>query len=256
MPSVTQNEAVWGHDYHWNQGGDEWSDPFGGTDELWEKVILPRIGHLLGGRTVEIAPGYGRITAKLLPLVEHLTAVDLNERCIDNCRERFAGSEKLALYTNDGRSLPMVPDRSVDFVVSFDALVHVDEDVMESYLDEIARVLTPSGAAFIHHSNVGSYLNPIGLLGARIRRRVNARTNHNWRGSDVSAATLRAHAHRLGLKLNVAEQITWRSRLLNDCFSLFSWSGDELTTRNYRFFEKPGATAEALEAYRSITSSG
>jgi SAM-dependent methyltransferase len=238
VPTVEQNLEVWGQTDPWHRGGHDWSDPFGGTDVLWESVLVPRIGHLLGGRTVEIAPGYGRMTAKLLPRVDHLVAVDLNQNCIDACGERFDGFPQLELFTNDGRSLPMIADGSVDFVFSFDALVHVDADVMETYFTEIARVLKPTGAAFIHHSNVGSYLNPIRrVLGDRVADRVNRRTNHNWRGADVSAAGLRAHAHRLGLKVNVAEQVNWHSKMLNDCFSLISWSGEETTLRNRRFFQ-------------------
>jgi SAM-dependent methyltransferase len=251
VPTVEQNVAVWGQQDPWSRGGDDWSDTFGGTDLLWDLVVLPRICHLLGGRTVEIAPGYGRMTAKLLPLVEHLTAADLNQNCVDACEERFVDAAHLEVYKNDGRTLAMIPDASVDFVFSFDALVHTDADVMESYLGEVARVLAPGGAAFIHHSNVGSYLDPVRrLLGRRAAERLNARTNCNWRGADVSATRLRAHAHRVGLKLNVAEQVTWHSRLLNDCFSLFSRSGAETTIKDWRFFRGSAATADVIKAYR------
>lgn len=253
MPSVAQNEAVWGHESVWDRGGDEWSDPFGGTSALWYGMLEPRIGHLLRGRGVEIAPGYGRITARMLPLVDHLTAVDLNQVCVDACSERFADAEHFEVFKNDGRSLGMVPDNSADFVVSFDALVHVDIDVMRAYLTEVARVLKPDGVAFVHHSNAGSYLNPIGrFLGNGARARVSARTNHNWRGVDVCSTLIRDHAHSLGLKMNVAERITWHSKLLNDCFSLFSFGGSEATFTNYKFFDRPRATSDVLAAYRAV----
>src|SRR5579859_8081721 len=41
---------------------------------------------------------------------------------------------------NDGTSLAMIEDGTVDLVFSFDSLVHVEADVMDAYLDEIARV--------------------------------------------------------------------------------------------------------------------
>ena len=49
---------------------------------------------------------------------------------------------------NDGQSLPMVADSSIDLAFSFDSLVHVEDDVMPSYLDELARVLSEDGVAF------------------------------------------------------------------------------------------------------------
>jgi SAM-dependent methyltransferase len=253
MPSVEENEAAWGQVGPWARAGDDWSDQFGGTGRLWERVLEPRIGHLLYGTVVEIAPGYGRITARLQPRAANLVAVDLNQLCVDACAERFAGCDNLTVAKNDGRSLPMIPDGSVDMVVSWDALVHVDMNVMRSYFTEIDRVLKPSGAAFVHHSNVGSYLDPIGrALGGRVRQRVNARTNHNWRGPDVSARRVRAHARELGMRASVTERVTWHSKLLNDCFSLLSRSGGEVTTRNYRFFARPEAPPATLAAYRAV----
>jgi Methyltransferase domain len=51
----------------------------------------------------------------------------------------------------------MVPDQSIDFVFSYDSLVHADTEVLSAYLSEVARVLTPTGAAFLHHSNLSEY---------------------------------------------------------------------------------------------------
>ena len=35
-------------------------------------------------------------------------------------------------YLNDGRSLSMIADGSVDFIFSFDSFVHPDRDVVET----------------------------------------------------------------------------------------------------------------------------
>jgi hypothetical protein len=45
----------------------------------------------------------------------------------------------------------MVADGSIEFAVSSDSLVHAEADVLESYASKLARVLNPSGVAFIHH---------------------------------------------------------------------------------------------------------
>jgi cyclopropane fatty-acyl-phospholipid synthase-like methyltransferase len=39
-----------------------------------------------------------------------------------------------------------------DFVFSFDSLVHVESDVIENYLTQLAKKLKPNGIGFIHHS--------------------------------------------------------------------------------------------------------
>jgi hypothetical protein len=51
----------------------------------------------------------------------------------------------------------MVPDDSIDFVFSFDSLVHAEADVMQAYLNQLVRKLKLNGVGFIHHSNIGEY---------------------------------------------------------------------------------------------------
>ena len=70
-------------------------------------------------RILEIAPGHGRWTSFLLDHCDDLLGVDLSESCIDMCREPFANLPKARFFVNDGTSLPMVHDNSVDFVFSF-----------------------------------------------------------------------------------------------------------------------------------------
>jgi len=87
---------------------------------------------------------------------DHYIGVDLNSNCISACQERFADVKHAAFYANDGKSLAMVEDSSVDFAFSFDSLVHAEMDVIEAYCRELSRKLSPSGVAFIHHSNLGA----------------------------------------------------------------------------------------------------
>jgi SAM-dependent methyltransferase len=46
-----------------------------------------------------------------------------------------------------------VPDASLDFVWSFDSVVHMDPPVVRAYLREIGRVLRPGGSAVVHHAD-------------------------------------------------------------------------------------------------------
>ena len=141
MGDVAENRKVWNETCDWSRRGEEWSDWFGGTEAEWFGALLPRIhSHVPTGTILEIAPGYGR-TQYLKDLCDRLIVVDLAERCIFHCRERFADASNIEYHVNDGRSLEMVPDDSIDFAFSFDSLVHVQTDVLASYLQQLSQKL-------------------------------------------------------------------------------------------------------------------
>ena len=153
MPSIAANLS-WGT-YDWPQQGEEWSEEWGDAETQWHATILPRIRRFLPAkRILEIAPGYGRWTGFLINASEQYTGIDLNPECVAACRKRFAGAPHARFESNDGKSLAVVPDDSIDFAFSFDSLVHVEIEVIEAYLGELSRKLSPSGIAFLHHSNL------------------------------------------------------------------------------------------------------
>jgi hypothetical protein len=91
MPSIGDNQKTWQEIYDWSNGGDEWSQVWGGEDMQWYGVILPRIQAFVTDperkhtpRTIlEIAPGFGRWTKYLKDLCDRLVVVDLAPKCID-----------------------------------------------------------------------------------------------------------------------------------------------------------------------------
>ena len=98
MPSIELNRDHWGSNYAWPEGGDEWSHDWGDVDTQWFGSILPRIRAFVPApQILEIAPGFGRWTRFLKDLCDDLTIVDLNENCIERCRERFRGLIKYYL---------------------------------------------------------------------------------------------------------------------------------------------------------------
>ena len=170
MAGVDENLTQWSEGWDWSDAGEGWSEWWGGTPALWFGAILPRIHAFVPtGTILEIAPGYGRWTHYLKDMCERLVVVDLTERCIEHCRERFSQATNLEYHVNDGRSLAMIEDESVDFVFSFDSLVHVDEDVLASYLNQLGTKLKPSGVGFFHHSNLGSYRTAVRMTTAAAR---------------------------------------------------------------------------------------
>ncbi len=118
---------------YWKDGGEEWSKPWGNSAAQWAGAIFPRIRDCLpAGTILEIAPGFGRWTHYLKDHCDNLWLVEKSEQCFQACQRRFGSDPRIKIYHNDGRSLSMLPDNSVDFVFSFDSLVHVRRGVHRS----------------------------------------------------------------------------------------------------------------------------
>src|SRR5205807_774882 len=102
MPTLDENIINWTTTLDWSERGDDWSRWWGDTSAEWYGAILPRIHAMVpAGTILEIAPGYGRWTQYLKDLCQRLVIVDLTEKCITHCRERFADSGNIEYHVND-----------------------------------------------------------------------------------------------------------------------------------------------------------
>jgi 2-polyprenyl-3-methyl-5-hydroxy-6-metoxy-1,4-benzoquinol methylase len=261
MPSVEENRSYWGN-YQWSNKGDEWSVGYGGTEPLWAWAIMPRVAAFLPAEHIlEIAPGHGRITQFLAPASQRMSVVDLTESCIVACQERFKEYDHIDYHINDGKSLDMIDDESIDFVFSWDSLIHVEADVMESYLTQLGRKLRPGGVGLLHHSNLAEYSDPAtGELTI---------DNEHWRAASMSAAKFRQFCQSAGLRCLVQELVPWGGANFTDCISLFrretrrAWpfstrTGTQRTKilRDSHFFEQvqgkqAGAIRDTARLYRA-----
>jgi len=219
MPTIEENRDRWSS-YNWPEEGDEWSFHWGGTPYLWYGSVLPRIQAFLPTDSIlEIAPGYGRCTQYLLALCKELTVVDLSKNCISACQERFKTSPHIKYSVNDGKSLDMIKDSSIDFVFSWDSLVHAEADVLHSYLRYLSVKLKPGGYGFFHHSHIGAFREPeTGKLTVE---------NRHWRATSMTAGLFRGYCSEVGLKCISQEYIGWGGEILSDCFSLFTREAHE-----------------------------
>jgi hypothetical protein len=156
----------------------------------------------------------------------------------------------------------MVSDASVDFVFSFDSLVHAEADVIESYLTELSRVLTPDGIGFIHHSNLGTLLPA--LIAARMiekmarkvqfaRRKLQRLGVVDWdhaRAKSMTADRFARACEKVGLICVGQEIISWGdARKMIDCISLVARSGSRWERPNIVILN-PDFMAEASSAQR------
>jgi len=101
---------------------------------------------------VEIGPGGGRWTKHLLGF-RQVYAVDYYEPVLAELKANFGKHKNVTFIRNNGTDFPGIPDHSVDFLFSFGAFVHMDLPVIESYLDNIPRIMKPGGNVVIHYSD-------------------------------------------------------------------------------------------------------
>ena len=214
MGTTAENRNYWSA-YPWSEQGDEWSSTWGGTQYLWYGTIFPRIHAFVPTQSIlEIAPGYGRCTQYLLGLCQRLAVVDLAEKCIESCRTRFSPHSHISYFVNDGKSLDMIEDGSVDFVFSWDSLVHAESDVLYCYVRQLAAKLKPGGWGFIHHSNIGSFKDArTGKLSVE---------NRHWRAESMTADLFERFCDAVGLTCVGQEIVAWGCSDLTDCFSVFT----------------------------------
>lgn len=229
MASVEQNKYWWDQEQDWGASGSEWSSPYGTPAMQWYASLLPRIHSYLPAATIlEIAPGFGRWTQFLKTHCKQLVLVDLSVKCIDGCKKRFEADRHIDYHLTDGKSLSMVADNSIDFMFSFDSLVHADSDVIESYLGQLAVKLKPNGVGFLHHSNLGSFINHFKVAdklprGRRLLSRLNVvEPGDHKRSRNMTADKFISLASTAGLKVVNQELINWGTHRTIDCLSVFT----------------------------------
>ena len=155
MENNIEEQRYWNSESVWSDYGNEWNHELG-MDYMWENNIGPMISPYAKGKVLEIACGFGRITAEVIercPDVEMLYVSDLNETCISKCVERF-GNKVAGFYVNDGKSLSAIPSNYMDFILSYDSFVHMHMNVVISYINEIERILKPGGYCSLHVSSL------------------------------------------------------------------------------------------------------
>jgi len=242
VPTIEQNRQRWDLDYSWPEEGDEWSRDWGSAEAQWFESLLPRIHPFLPtGTILEIAPGHGRWTQFLKNYCSELVVLDVGAHCIEVCKRRFSSCSHITYHVNDGRSLGMVPNRSIDVAFSFDSLVHAEADVIASYLNDLARKLKPDGVGFIHHSHIGAYRRTFSMVNRvplRLRSRLEGTRllpHDHWRAHSMTAQRFEQMCADAGLACIGQELVSWNGPLMIDAFSLFTSAGSKWVRPNRTF---------------------
>jgi SAM-dependent methyltransferase len=178
--TAAENRAAW-NTHDWTQGGEEWTRDIEWKAGLIRECLEPNIPP--GSTVVEIGPGAGRWTAVLQRRAAKMHVIDVSERALSLCQDRFAFTGNIEYLLGDGRTIPL-PGSSIDAVWSYDVFVHINPLDARSYFAEVARILKPGGRAVVHHP---------GFPGFASRRA-------RWR-SDLTAGMVDTFIRECGLHL-------------------------------------------------------
>ncbi len=237
-------------------------DVGGGADMEWYFTIFPRIHSFVPVDTIlEIGPGRGRWSQYLVKLCKRLILVDLSENCIKACKERFRECLHVSYFVNDGKALNMVADESIDFVFSFDSLVHAEEDAVEPYLNQLASKMKRRSVGFIHHSNAGSYKTYFSMIdrikNVKIKRRLikfGMIEPSHWHAYSLTADKFREYIEKAELQCISQEIINCDTKRLIGCISVFTkdvlYKRDNYkTVRNVNFAKEAKLLRNLSEVY-------
>ncbi len=97
---------------------------------------------------VELACGRGRHVPQYIDKAGHITLVDILEKNIEFCKERFKGFNKISYCVNNGYDLQAIANDSQTSLFSYDAVVHFEMMDIFNYLKECRRILRGGAGAY------------------------------------------------------------------------------------------------------------
>lgn len=104
-----------------------------------------------GKKILDVAcgEGYGSYCMSLWG-AEKVYAIDISQTAIDKAKKYFS-HDKIDFMCNEAEKLEMLEDNSIDLVVSFETIEHVNND--KKFLQEIRRVVKKDGMVIISCPN-------------------------------------------------------------------------------------------------------
>ncbi len=204
---IKQREIV--ANYHVELMDDYFEDAEQGLDLWWnENSIFYQLFSTMNlTKVVELACGRGRHVGQYIDNAEEIILVDILDKNINYCKERFKGYDKVKYYVNNGHDLYDIEDDSCTAIFSYDSMVHFELMDIFSYLKEINRILKKGGKALLHHSNNHADYTITFLSGTHGR---------NYMSKDLFAYL----AHRAGLKIVHQELLPWSGIEALDCITM------------------------------------
>ena len=123
--------------------------------EHWHRYAFAR-RFAQGKRVLDAACGEGYGSALLASVAQSVVGVDIDADAIVHARDRYGEGDRVRFVNGSCSALPL-PDASVDAVVSFETIEHLDAADQPKMLAEFARVLVPDGVLIVSSPNKRLY---------------------------------------------------------------------------------------------------
>src|SRR5688572_21669855 len=115
--------------------------------------ILPLVQDKI---VLDIACGEGYGTNMLADKADHIHAVDINANAIEHASKVYGTKKNISFTTGSVENIPL-PDKSVDVIVSFETIEHINEEIQKKFLVEAKRVLKPGGLMILSTPDKKNY---------------------------------------------------------------------------------------------------
>ena len=138
--------------------GEEWGGP-----EFAEAIVTGVAARYLvpDADVLELGCGGGKFSAHLRARSRSLVCSDISADMLRRTRAHVGEGEDVSFLQLNGRDFRGVPDASIDFIYSYDVLLHLQPQNVFSYLRDARRILRPGGIFMVHAINLatpgGSY---------------------------------------------------------------------------------------------------
>jgi ubiquinone/menaquinone biosynthesis C-methylase UbiE len=131
--------------------GEEWA-PLVDVSAVIDEFIAPYIS----GESVvaDLGVGGGRIARAVAPCVRELYCFDVSRAMLRRARVALKDHQNITFVQLDQPRLPSHLSGALDFLYSFDVLVHVDLHTTWRYIREIERVLRSGRYALLHFADI------------------------------------------------------------------------------------------------------
>jgi GT2 family glycosyltransferase/ubiquinone/menaquinone biosynthesis C-methylase UbiE len=105
---------------------------------------------------LDIASGEGYGTAILAKPAHKVFGIDIDPEIVRYAQEKYASTGNVEFLIGQAENIPL-PDHSIDIVVSYETIEHLDQPTQEKFLKEIKRVLKKGGRLVISTPDKANY---------------------------------------------------------------------------------------------------
>lgn len=131
--------------------------------------IMDAFSPYVRGRVIEYGAGAGTVSARLAPLADELTLVELSTNLIEPLRARFSRDPKVKVISESlEEHAAQLGAEAVDTVVMVNVLEHIEDD--REALTHLLRILKPGGHLLLFVPALQGLMSKLDLMHGHFRR--------------------------------------------------------------------------------------